>query len=223
LIDLGFTTGDPWLVRRSLGSGWVAALLSAPQSGTQTGSSSEEAWNAMATWPSFVPIMQKIMETIIGGAEQAMNLSVGEPLVGSIARQARPAGLTIRRPDNSINRLTIPPASEGNRQPWVYPATDLAGIYHVAVSDGAEADDQSDVARPYAVNIVPSQSDLQSISVSALPLSNDSSPAQPRPSVIRSGESMATTEWISRWCLIGLLVVLSCESFLAWNLGRRLT
>ena len=160
--------------------------------------------------------------------EVALHAERGSPVrvvvdVIDASRQARPAGLTIRRPDNSISRLTIPPASEGNRQPWTYTTTDLAGIYQVSFTDRAQEDVESEVPRPYAVNIVPSQSDLQSISVSALPVSNDSSPIQPRPSVIRTDESMASAEWISRWCLIGLLLVLGCESVLAWNLGRRLS
>lgn len=222
-IDLGFTSGEPWLVRRALGSGWAAALLSAPQSGTQTGSPPDHTWNAMATWPSFVPIMQKIIETIIGGAEQEMNVNVGEPLVGAIDRQTRPAELTIHRPDNSTSRLTIPPATETNRQSWIYAATDLAGVYRAVVNDGSDDEAGTESGRPYAVNIVPSQSDLQSVPLTALPLSSRTPPLEPRAATLRPGDDAAPSPWISRWCLVALLAMLACESILAWNLGRRLT
>ena len=231
IVDLGFTNGDPWLLRRNVGSGWAAALLSAPQSGTATTVNAsemdaDEVWNAIATWPSFVPIMQKIVETIIGGSEQAASLSVGEPLRGALPRIARSTELSIQRPDGSLNRLTVPPAATGNNQPWIYAATDRAGVYRVSVdsqADDSAADQPSTFNRPYAVNIVPSQSDLQSISIAAVPLSQNDTSSQARSVVVRTSDEAQPSEWISRLCLQALLVVLVCESLLAWNLGRRLT
>lgn len=225
-VDLGFTNGDPWLLRRQLGSGWVASLLSTPQSGGPlTGGpndpSAEELWNAMATWPSFVPVMQKIVETIIGGAEQAMNVEVGQPLAGFLTRQTQPRELVIRRPDNSTSRLTVPPASEGIRQEWIYAATDEAGVYRVH-GDAADAEDHWSFEHPYAVNIVPTQSSLESVSLSALPLGGQASPLQPYRPAVGDAANSARSDQLARWCLVGLLAVLGCESVLAWSLGRRL-
>lgn len=221
-IDLGFTSGDPWLVRRPLGNGWTAALLSAPESGAASGASSDEAWNAIATWPSFVPIMQKSVETIVGGSEQTMNLSVGQPLRGGLAQRSTPVALSVRRPDGTVSRWTVTPGAAGDPYGWTYGSTDRAGVYQVSIGSG-EKDDAASGQRPYAVNIVTTQSDMQSVPVVSLPLEEASTDARPRPSVVTVNKPSEHGDRIARWCLVVLLAVLACESLLAWNLGRRLT
>jgi hypothetical protein len=211
VIDLGFTTGDPCLVRRRIGRGWTAALLSTPQSGSQAESATGETWNAMATWPSFLPIMQKITETIIGGSEATLNLYVGQSLRGSIAALTGPTELTVRRPDNSQSRLTLSPSAEG----WSIASTERAGIYQVASGET--------IVGRFAVNVNPVQSDLQSVSLTSLPLSPDQKELERSNSMAAPTATLGQSEAISHGCLVALLVVLALESILAWNLGRRLT
>lgn len=219
--DLAFTSGDAWIVRRSIGNGWVAAMLSAPASGALSSDASTEAWNAIATWPSFVPIMQKIVETLVGGSEQNYNLSVGQPLRGHIAQATRPVDLSVQRPDGAISRLTIPAPTGGERQAWSYAATDRAGVYQVNFDNNDQASGSGTV-KHFAVNIIPTQSDLQSVHVASLPLGDEVKVAASRRKNI-IGVNTAKVEWISRACLLALLIVLACESLIAWHLGRRLT
>lgn len=223
-VDLAILDGDPFLVRRPLGSGWTAAMLSVPQSGQATDAVPETSWNAIATWPSFVPIMQTTIETLIGGTEPAMNLNVGEPLRGSVGRQTQAWQLDVRRPDDAMSRTTVPADSEGNQQPWLYTASDRAGVYRVwAEPDESSDSNRSSSGRPYAVNIVPSQSDLKRVSIANLPLNGESVRAEL--ATMQSNDASGKRsyqEQISRWCLTVLLVVLTAESLLAWNLGRRL-
>lgn len=221
-IDLGFTSGDPWLVRRPLGEGWAAALLSNPESGAATGTSAEETWNAIATWPSFVPIMQKTVETIVGGSEQALNLSVGQPLRGALPQPSSSVELSVRRPDGTTARWTVTPGAGGEPNAWSYASTDRAGVYQVSIGSSDSSGASSNL-HPYAVNIVPTQSDMQSVPAVSLPLTEGTPTAESRRSVFSTSGTTEQRDRIARWCLLALLAVLGCESLLAWNLGRRLT
>lgn len=221
IVDLKFNSGDPLIVRRRMGSGWTAALLSAPATGAvtsnaTTSASSEDVWNAMSTWPSFVPIMQKLVETIVGGAEQSLNVSVGRPLQGTLSPSARTTDLTVRRPDNTQSRIAI--ASTNNAAEsriWTMTNTEQAGFYHIAID--------ADPGRPFAVNIVPNQSDLQFVAPESMPLTDGPEESASQPKSITSQPDGGPSEWISRACLALLLAVLICESVMAWSLGRRLS
>ena len=226
VTDLALDSGDPLLVRRSVGDGWIALMLSSPQSGSN---SSDEAsnWNAMATWPSFVPVMQKTMETLIGGSEGQLNLLVGQPLRGSTSATGPSVELSVTRPDNARGRVTVPVPINSNKRPWIYTATDRAGIYKVSVSDAKTATRSDGIEtqsseRPYAVNVLPDQSDMRSVNVAALSLASG-----PQTSAAPSGVNLAIDdrrpdEWLVRLCLWSLLITLVSESLLAWHLGRRL-
>ncbi|MCC6511606.1 MAG: VWA domain-containing protein [Pirellulaceae bacterium] len=225
VIDLAFTSGDPWIVRRAVDSGWTAVMLSAPESGRGL-SSGAASWNAMATWPSFVPIMQKMIETLVGGSDQQQNVTIGQPLRGWLSPTTRAEELTVRRPDSSSSRLTVPPPVSNARAQWSYPLTDRAGVYVVSGSQqtgASQVTSGSDSAKQvYAVNINPAQSDLQSLSVDALTLGTGSKPAATARSTTLAQANSSQTEWLAQACLVALLLVLACESVLAWHLGRRL-
>jgi hypothetical protein len=209
--DLAFTTGDPWLVRQQLGQGWAAALLSAPMSGadSQTG----QAWNAMATWPSFVPLMQRSIETIVERSERTLNVLTGQALRGTVSNVGQAREFTIQRPDSSRNHFTLPPATDGRAQPWSYTFTDRVGLYQVDCGDALE--------QTFAVNLFPNQSDMQAIPVTSLPSVADA----PRQKAQANGPAAASpvraSERLSVWLLVAVLCVMAAESVLAWSLGRR--
>ncbi len=227
VTDLGLDSGDPLLLRRPVGDGWIAAMLSAPQSGSNTTDESLN-WNAMATWPSFVPIMQKTMETLVGGSEGQLNLLVGQPLRGSTMSLTQTLELVVDRPDGVQSRLTVPVATSGNRRAWVYAATDRAGIYKVnlkgdksASSDGAAAS-RSARSREIAVNILPSQSDMLSLPIAALSLAEGPQASVLTNRALPSNDNQRPDEWLAHLCLWALIATLISESLLAWHLGRRL-
>ncbi len=219
-VDLGFTNGDPWIVRRAVGNGWFAAMLSNPESGSQPANTNAAAWNLMATWPSFVPIMQRMLETLVGGNLDQRNLVVGQPLQGSIERATGAVEVQVRRPDGTTNRFTVPPPDSGERQTWSYSITEHAGIYEL------ERMDKSPAIHPksMAVNINPIQSELSSVSASALPSNSKEASAEQAPASVHKLDGMdAPNDRIAQWCLWSVVILLVGESLLAWNMGRRLT
>lgn len=227
VTDLALDSGDPLLVRRGLGDGWIAVMLSAPQSGSNA---TDDAlnWNAIATWPSFVPIMQKTIETLVGGSEGQLNVAVGQPLRGSTASLSTSLELVVDRPDNTQSRLTVPVSGSGHRRAWVYGATDRAGIYKISLSEAkadkgtASTNSAASGDRPLAVNIMPDQSDMVSLNPAALALADgpQASAATNRTNTITDGNR--PNEWLAHACLWGLLATLISESLLAWHLGRKL-
>ncbi len=226
LIDLALDSGDPLLIRRTLGDGSIAAILSAPQTGSNNVDSSAN-WNAMATWPSFVPIMQRTIETLVGGSESQTNLTVGQPLRGSITSTLPAIELVIDRPDSAQSRMTVPVPTNGNRRPWVYAGTDRAGIYKVfpnepKLNDSAAGATGPISERKFAVNIMPDQSDMLSVNASSIALGNgpQASTVQPNANHL---DNHRPSEWLAHACLWGLLITLVSESLLAWHLGRRLS
>lgn len=227
VTDLALDSGDPLLVRRAMGDGWIAVILSAPQTGSNTNDAMVN-WNAMATWPSFVPIMQKSIETLVGGSEGQLNLIVGQPLRGSTTSLVQSVEMSVDRPDNSQSRMTVPAPANGSRRVWFYSATDRAGIYKVSMND-AKSDDASSLTkassgeRSFAVNILPDQSDMVSLSTAGVALANGPDASVQANRNAAPIDDRRPDEWLAHACLWGLLVTLIGESVLAWHLGRRLT
>ncbi len=210
-VDLAFDSGDPFLARAQLGEGAVAVLLSAPQSGSNATDDSAN-WNAIATWPSFVPIMQKTLETLVGNSEGQLNLLVGQPLRGATISTAPALELLIQRPDNAQSRLAVP-TSSSNRRSWIYAGTDRAGIYQVRVneagikketaSESSAAREQLTSSRLFAVNIQPEQSNLLSLNVAALELATGPATSTPE---LGGNDQLAEhrpNEWLAHVCLWG--------------------
>ena len=224
VTDLALDSGDPLLLRRALGDGWIAVMLSAPQTGSNTNDTTLN-WNAMATWPSFVPIMQKTIETLVGGSEGQLNLIVGQPLRGSTTSLAQSVELTVDRPDNSQSRITVPAPASGSRRAWFYSGSDRAGIYRVSMSEAKKSDSSSNATafdRSFAVNILPDQSDMLSLSKSAIALGTGPDASVQANRNAAPIDDQRPSEWLAHACLWGLLITLIGESVLAWHLGRRL-
>lgn len=209
--DIGLTTGDPYLVRHPLGQGWTAAMLSAPMSGAE--SRSGQAWNAIATWPSFVPLMQKTIETIVGRNERLLNVITGQALRGVVPRSAQARAFTVERPDNMQNHFSLPPAVDDRTQAWSYSLTDRVGIYHV--------DDGGSLHQIFAVNLLPNQSEMQSMPTANLPSVADKQRTDLKSVSPTQSNQTRPSERLSVWLLSAVLLMMAAESILAWSLGRR--
>ena len=231
VTDLALDSGDPLLLRRAVGDGWIGVMLSAPQTGSNINDAMVN-WNAMATWPSFVPIMQKTIETLIGGSEGQLNLIVGQPLRGSTVSLAQSVEMNVDRPDNSQSRLTVPAPASGNRRAWFYSNTDRAGIYKVSVNEpkgdeakggaSTSASKAAPVDRLFAVNILPDQSNMLSLSTATISLGDGPDASVQASRNAAPIDDQRPDEWLAHACLWGLLATLVGESVLAWHLGRRL-
>ncbi|MEO8270386.1 MAG: BatA domain-containing protein, partial [Aureliella sp.] len=148
-VDLAIDTGDPLIVRHRASGGVVTSLFSAPQ----TGSSEEHPWNAMAAWPSFVPLLQRLVQTAMDHSLANHSVLAGQPLVGQrlasrvtsgaanpVASQVNGVAtrsVTITKPDGSDSQLAIEDTRIGAAVPWTFSQTQQSGVYWAGLDNGS--------------------------------------------------------------------------------------
>ncbi|RMF37832.1 MAG: hypothetical protein D6753_16925 [Planctomycetota bacterium] len=206
-IDAGLQGDAPWIVHRRSGHGMVVSWLSAPEAGSvQQG----VAWNAIAAWPSFVPLLQQSVRMVLDAGQAALNRTVGESLDGFAPGDVQ-GHITITDPTGQEHSL-VPAQRPDGRRVWRFDHTDWRGVYRV----------QADAARvlPYSVNIDVQQSRASTVEPSVLPIASKSAtPSRPldgaRASQTPVQQSMA------RWLLVAMLALMACENLLGIYIGRR--
>lgn len=220
-VDLAIDTGDPLVGRHRLGGGVVTSLFSAPV----TGSSEAHPWNAMAAWPSFVPLMQRLVQTAMDHSLDNHSVLAGQPLVGQrlasrIASQAANQGasgatrtVTITKPDGSESQLAIEEPRVGAMVPWTFSQTEQSGVYWASLDNDSRR-------QPYIVNVDGSESELRSVQVAQFPHSTATLPLAVDTPPTRS-QVAESSPWLTRGWLLVLGSLLLVESWLAWALGRR--
>lgn len=220
-VDLALDTGDPLVARHRLGGGVVTSLFSAPQ----TGSSEEHPWNAMAAWPSFVPLLQRLVQTAMDHSRANHSVLAGQSLVGqrlasqaaSQVASAATRSVTITKPDGSESQLAIEDTRAGATVPWTFSQTQQSGVYWASVDSGSQ---RQPYVVPYVVNVDGSESELKSVQVDQFPHSTASLPPAVDTPPTRS-QVAESSPWLTRSWLFALGVLLIVESWLAWALGRR--
>ncbi len=213
-VELATEQGDPLIVRYRLGAGGVLSVLSAPQSGAAESNN----WNAMATWPSFVPLMQRLVQSAIDSAASNNTVLAGETLVGKVSdgklqNVPHQLQLTITKPDGSESLIEADEIQSDGAACWTFAQTQQSGEYVVR-----HPGNRSQLT--FAVNVDGSESSLQSIELLQLP---KFSPPPPLATVNTAGNSdgVERNPWFVRGWLIALGILLLAESWLAWALGRR--
>lgn len=207
-VDLGFTNGDPLLVRNRIGRGSVASILSTPMSGVSQ-SNSVASWNAMAAWPSFVPLMQQTATVILEADEREFNLQTAELIRGTLDDREPDTQIRLVAPNGSESIVLAEPKVGSNGRIWEFGKTQMRGVYQAHLSSGTVV--------PFAVNIDPAESSLDSVPDTAFPTVNPSNLPENR-SVSPSTNS---SDMLARWLLGLLFLLLVAESSLAWWIGRR--
>jgi len=208
-VDLATIGGEPLLVHRRLGKGSIASFLSAPEDGrdVERGTS----WNAMTTWPSFLPLAQQTLQILLNADLPDFNVLAGQPLSGSLASLTDKQSVTLIRPDQTEIQIAAQPSQADSGSTWSYESTDHRGVYRVVEPESSR--------QIFTVNIDPAQCSLASI---------DSPIVQPMRRVatqetIGSSElPTSAADWIARSLLVCLGLLLITESLAAWMLGRRI-
>lgn len=215
--DIMLTNGEPLITRNQFGSGWVASILSKPESGIPSRTQVEPSWNAMAAWPSFVPLVQQLGQTLMESQSSQYNLFAGQLMQGQTLGALGSASVTIVRPDGTESSILVEAEADYPTLPWQFSDTRSAGVY--------AAHQQNGEVTPYCVNVNSRESSLEAIELTDLPL--------PQSSLVRKGEDGAgqpnedqptrrsEDDQLSRIVLCWLLVLLCTESLLAWHIGRR--
>ncbi|MFK7736027.1 MAG: BatA domain-containing protein [Pirellulaceae bacterium] len=201
-VDLGIMNQGPLLTRFDFGRGIVASLLSTPASGIEIDDASN--WNAIATWPSFVPLMRQLLQTLLDERSSRLNATVGEVLTGfsdedrsTIVQLTDPAGTRFR-----LSTERLDDADFG----WFFSNTSKSGVYRLQ---------QNQQSTPYAINLKADESRLETSRVPtfASPDFGDVTES--------SSEELPTDNWPATACLVGLVLLLASEAIVALLFGKR--
>jgi hypothetical protein len=205
-VAMEFTTGDKAVIEKPRYRGTVILIATSADTG----------WT---TWPihkSYVPIVQQIIFRASAGRLSERNIRVGQPFDQSfpLTGVASPVTVTNRKGTVVASKLL----GAGGVSQFHFEQTDLAGPYQVRIGPPLAKDSA------FAANTDPAESTLTKLDRSALTellpgwtfdyrtdfreLTRDSS------AVGRRGE-------LHRPLLYGVLVLLLCESFLAWKFGHH--
>ncbi len=206
---LGFTTGDPAVLEAAVGRGKVI-LVATDTSSVDRGTTPATPWSALATWPSFPPLVQQMLDSVLRGRSALHNTLVGQALRGSVPPDRADATVTMTDPVGRTRRLAADPAGQDGG--WTFTDTLRSGVYAV-VPSGAPGEVQR-----YAVNVDTRESRLERVDATMLPnqlRAGDMEAAEPL-AVIPA----ARTTHVFRYLLVAALLLVLCESFLAWFLGR---
>lgn len=225
-VVLALASGDPLIVEEPVGRGrvvWVAT-------------SADTSWTYLPLWPSYVPLIQEMLDFLIRGQLERQNVAVGEPLAGTLPPNAGEISLAVRDPQGRIE--TVRSRREDNLNTWSFADTWTSGVYSVESATGASRGDDADAGRRgetvsrrrqaslFAVNVDPAESDLTPLAVEQL--ENEVWPGLP---VVyqtawehSGGRTPVGPGRSSPWAknlLGGVLVLLLVETFLARRFGHH--
>ena len=210
-VALAFTGGDPALVEERIGRGisLLYASAASPQSVDRT-TDPPTPWTALASWPSFPPLVQEMLLRAVSRREEGRNLLVGEELFATAPGGTSETSVNLVGPRGTSQRLPLSVSS--GQTVWSYSGASFSGIYEARM--GSTADEQA----RFAVNVDTRESDLERTAPDALPgqinLSLDAVEEGSNFSIATSGSSYF------RWILWGVFGLLALESVVAWWSGR---
>lgn len=209
-VALAYSSGDPAIIEEPLGRGRVILVTTAV--GTDSVDRATDPptpWTALASWPSFPPLVQELLAFAVRRRFEMRNVLVGEPLEGSLAYAQAPAGFTIRTPGGEAQR--VPLEHVGQSSAWSFSGTALSGIY---AADLGAADGSS---QRFAVNLRTRESDLDRLDDGLLP-----DQFEPEFRLGRTDAGLPSTRPAQyfRYLLGLVLVLLLTETTLAWYFGN---
>jgi hypothetical protein len=213
-VDIGISGGEPLLVRRRVGEGQIACLLTAVEDGRATGEN--RSWSAIASWPSFLPLAQQLTQTLLSTRSGDFNRLAGQTLSGKLESGEPAFEVLLQKPDQSKLRLLPEPPDASGQSIWSYRHTDQRGVYRVLAPENSQL--------IFAVNVDAKQSRLESIDVSDLPLRSGSIPGDsigdPTGNLEARARGFPAPEYAARLLLLLLAGLLVVESLLACFMGR---
>lgn len=226
-IDLATIEHDPLLLTYPFGNGTVSWWLTSPTPQPAT-IGDPEPWNAMAAWPSFLPLIREQVIFLTRPSENQTQRLVGTPLQGYLSPEVADEQINILRPDRRLESIRpLTPQQDGYR-PWLYDGNDQPGFYEIQTSQPLP--NQQNV---FAVNIDTRESDLSSDGAQKFLKWFSLSSLGPRlqASTIQSEEvessptqgdikSPLNRKPIFHWFLATLFGLLVTESLVAFWLGR---
>jgi len=206
-VVLSFENGDPAIVEEPLGRGTVF-VVAVPSSLDRTDPS---PWTLFPAWPSFLPVVQEMLNYVVAARDQQFRVQVGDPIGMTMAKTSERPEVSLTDPNG--HPLSVDKLTENRETGWVYEDTSISGVYTAKLGSPIST------TQFFAVNIDPRESDLSKTSPGDLPkqllvqtgwqnLEED------------SGESIIQQTNLHRWLIYSAIVLLLAEIYVAWNFGR---
>lgn len=210
-VALAFENQAPALLEAPLGRGHVLVLATdASNSSVDASTNPPTPWSALAAWPSFPPLVQQMFKSAVRGRTQLGNVIVGDSLQGTMPPGLADASLVVVDPLGHSQR--VPAEVNGSDSRWTFTDTLRSGVYTVA-SGGAPGG-----AQRYAVNLDTRESQLERVDGELLP--NAFARGETEVTVSRAGTLGDSLSHSFRSVLAAVLLLLLCETVLAWFVGR---
>ncbi|MCB9937817.1 MAG: VWA domain-containing protein [Planctomycetaceae bacterium] len=206
-VALAFDSGDPAVVDAVVGQGRVLVLATAasPES-IDRATDPPTPWTALASWPSFPPLVHELAHIASRDRVAQSNVHVGDPITLQLPPELKESHGTLTVPTGKQHPIRI----AGTERFWNYGETNVPGVYSVAF------DEESTSPAFFAVNLRTIESNLDRVSRDSLVGLFDE---QPRPGT-SSSTLVERDAPLFRVALGGLLVLLVVETFLASYFGR---
>lgn len=217
-VALGFNTGDAAVMEEQIGRGRSILLATA---GSPASINSRRTpptpWTALATWPSFVPLVQEMLRLAVSDRDAYRNVRVGEPLAGVVHGQVGELPLRISPPDWPRQPVAGGPPQRiqlevsGNDSRWTYGETEHSGMFRAQYGDPLNA------VRWYGVNVDPREGSLEQLDPELLPSQfNQTSGEDTEAGAVVPGARAGS---LFRSLLGGVLLLVVLETFLGWRFG----
>ncbi len=207
---LNFVNGDPALLEHRVGAGNVLLYTGALSSNsTELIDGQESPWTALASWPSFLPLVQEMINVTVSGRSNIRNRKVNDSIEQEETSRFVSSSITVTRPDGT--RAKAYSSMRGTRPIWSYGPLDQNGVYRVESS-------ASQTNQLYSVNLDTAESDLTRIDSDAIPEVLRQPLDHPGEQGVTSPEDEQRN--IYQYLLVAVLCILGIESFLAWWFGK---
>jgi hypothetical protein len=129
-VVLKFNHGLPAIVERAWGLGRVVMFAS----------TADTAWNDLAVRPAFVPLIHRALGSLVQRQDEGLNVRVGQKFARRLPSEMLDREARVLKPRQGEALLDVRRIEMVNGWPLMqYEATDLAGIYDVAIGETTSA------------------------------------------------------------------------------------
>jgi hypothetical protein len=205
-IALAYEGGDPAIVTAPMERGRVALVTT----------SADIEWTNWPFWPSYVPVMNELINYVVADRERDWTVLVGQTLASPVAPTAVETPVTIELPGKQSVSRRMPAHDDVDY--FLFDQTGKSGGYRLGFGPPVATDDL------FAVNVDSKESDLGRIEPDEL---RERFPTWrfvylTNWQAIASGQSSVTENRgeLHRYFLFAALVLIFIESFLAWKFGH---
>ncbi len=200
-VILPFTTGDPAILVRSIGRGRAVLVTT----------SLNDSWGHWVLWPSYVPLVNRLLQFSLEGRLRSDPVLVGGPI-----REVFPEPVTgtVQLPSAKTVDAHVETTDEETTLLW--PETGFAGIYQLSISPPVNR------RKSFAVNPAPPESDPRCVTPESLRRGLLAGTAfewvtDPR-EISRQTTSPATGQTtFARPLIGGVIALLFVEMLIAWR------